>query len=68
VADEDRGLIEALDVLLVVVDDLVKTEALELVAALAKLRDVAFLSRPLGRGHVIAASLEELREVLPASG
>src|SRR5439155_8699385 len=50
VADQDRRLVERLDLLLVVVDDLVDTEALDLVGLLAQLRDIAVLARPLRCG------------------
>jgi hypothetical protein len=66
VADQDRHLVERVDLLLVVVDDLVQAEALDRVRRLAQLCDVAFLARPLGRGDVVAAVAEVRGERVPA--
>ena len=65
--DEDRRLVERVDLLLVVIDDLGQAESFDLVRARAKLLDVSLLAGPLRCGDVEAAGLEVVDECLPAA-
>ena len=66
VSDEDRRLLERLDLTPVVVDDLGQTEALELLRSLSQLLYVSVLAWPLGSGDGEPSVAEVVGEVLPA--
>jgi hypothetical protein len=66
VADQDRRLVERLDLGLVVVDDLDQPETLEVVGRLTEVLDVASFARPLRCGDGVTSMLEVVGEVLPA--
>jgi hypothetical protein len=68
VTDEHRRLVACPNQTLVVVDDLLYTEAGRLLCALADLLDVSVLARPLGSRDGEATLVELVRVVLPAAG
>jgi hypothetical protein len=65
-ADQHRRLIEIADQLLVVIDDLLHSEAGRRLGGLTDPLDIPVLPWPLRRGHGEAALAEVLRVVLPA--
>src|SRR5436309_11161058 len=66
-ADQHRGMIELAYELLVVVDDLLDSEAGGRFGGLADLLDIAMLARPLGRRYREPSLSEVVGVVLPAS-